>query len=167
MPGYRVLIKGREVIAETLDDLDALLERYPGSGLSDAPSDRHGSNPLNRSTGEGRWPASRFKDFTGRLSAPQVRMLQELVKSPHGRTARDLAQILGFKDAKVFGPLLAAMSKHAKKTGVRIQDIMTNDRIDVGDDESPDVLGNVALCHATSSCVSRPSPLRQGRRDRQ
>lgn len=132
MPGYRVLIKGREVIAETLDDLDALLERYPGSNSSESPTERHGSHGKGA---DGRWPISRFKDFTSRLTAPQVRMLQELVKSPHGRTARDLAQILGFKDAKVFGPLLAAMSKHAKKTGVRIQDVMTTDRIDVGDNE--------------------------------
>jgi hypothetical protein len=135
MPGYRVLIKGREVFAETLDDLDALLERYPGSSGSDANHDERNSSQRSKGGQDGRWPASRFKDFISRLSAPQVRMLQELVKSPHGRTAQDLASILGFRDAKVFGPVLAAMSKHAKKTGVRIQDVLTTDRIDLGDNE--------------------------------
>jgi hypothetical protein len=131
MPGYRVLIKGREVIAETLDDLEALLDRFPGSH---AAPDEHGVH-RPKTTSDGRWPASRFKDFIGRLTDPQRRLLQELVKSQHGKTARDLAQILGFRDAKVFGPVMAAMSKHAKKTGVRIQDVLTTERVDVGDNE--------------------------------
>jgi len=135
MPAYRVLIKGREVFAETLDDLDALLERYPGSGASESGADERHSAQRSKGSQDGRWPASRFKDFISRLSAPQVRMLQELVKSPHGRTAKDLASILGFRDAKVFGPVMAAMSKHAKKTGVRIQDVLTTDRLDLGDNE--------------------------------
>jgi hypothetical protein len=133
MPGYRVVVKGREVIAETLDDLDALLERYPGSSTESASSEKR---PQASKGGiDGRWPASRFKDFTGRLTPPQLRMLQEVVKSQHGKTAKDLAQILGFRDAKVFGPVMAAMSKHAKKTGVRVQDVLVTDRIDVGDGE--------------------------------
>ncbi len=131
---YRTVIKGREVFADTLDDLEALLERYPGSSSEDASNERRTSGP-SKGGGDGRWPASRFKDFTGRLTPPQLRMLHEIVKSQHGKTAKDLAQILGFRDAKVFGPVMAAMSKHAKKTGVRIQDVLTTDRIDVGDGE--------------------------------
>lgn len=132
MAGYRVLIKGREVIAETLDDLEALLERFPGSHAT--PSEEQ-AVPRGRGGVDGRWPPSRFKDFIGRLTDPQRRMLQELVKSQHGKTARDLASILGFRDAKVFGPVMAAMSKHAKKTGVGIQDVLTTERVDVGDNE--------------------------------
>jgi hypothetical protein len=130
---YRTIINGRIVFAETVDDLDALLERYPGSDTDDAVSGPRRGSGGKGSAGDGRWPASRFKDFTSRLSPPQLRMLQEVVKSQHGKTAKDLAQMLGFRDAKVFGPLMAAMSKHAKKTGVRVQDVLTTDRIDVGD----------------------------------
>ncbi|HEV3057063.1 MAG TPA: hypothetical protein VGY48_02395 [Vicinamibacterales bacterium] len=134
MPIFRVVINGREVTAESLDDLEALLDRFPGTHST--PAETHSpSHRAGKAHPDGPWPASRFKDFIGRLTDSQRRMLQELVKSQHGKTARDLAQILGFRDAKVFGPVMAAMSKHAKKTGVRIQDVLTTERIDVGDHE--------------------------------
>jgi hypothetical protein len=134
MARFGIMINGREVFAETLDDLEALLERFPGSATG-GTSSHHADVGRGVKGDAGRWSPSRFKDFTGRLTQPQLRLLQELVKSPHGRTSRDLAQVLGFRDAKVFGPLLAAISKHAKKTGVGIQEVLATERIDVGDNE--------------------------------
>ena len=36
-------------------------------------------------------------------------MLQELVKSSHGKTAKDLAHVVGLATAKSFGPIMAAI----------------------------------------------------------
>jgi hypothetical protein len=135
MAGFRLTVKGHEVIAETIEDLEALLERFPGSSSDNQYQGGQRGARGAKSNPDGPWPPSRFRDFIERLTDSQRRMLQELVKSQHGKTARDLAQILGFSSAKVFGPVMAAISKHAKKTGVRIKDVLTTDRIDVGDNE--------------------------------
>src|SRR6266496_3816955 len=92
--------KGVEIHFDTLDEAIAAAERISGGGsFSDAkPHSHNGGSP----SVDGRWTLSRFKDYVGRLSGPQAKMLQELVKSPHGRTAKDLAPTLGFDSAKAF-----------------------------------------------------------------
>lgn len=62
-------------------------------------------------------------------------MLQELARTPHGRTAKDMAQALGFGSDKAFGPVLAAMSKHAKNAGIDFGEVLTSERITVGRDK--------------------------------
>jgi hypothetical protein len=117
---------------ENLEDAIAYAEKYGGITAAGAQK-----NSAGQRNGEGGpWTMSLFKDYTGRLSATQIRMLQEVVKSGHQRTAKDLASTLGFSSgAKSFGPILAAMSKHAKKAGVSFDAVMKSDRIDVGDEK--------------------------------
>ena len=62
-------------------------------------------------------------------------MLQELEKTPHGRTAKDLASELGLETTKAFGPILAAMSRHAKGVGISHDDVMVSERITIGRDK--------------------------------
>lgn len=114
--------KGESIYFDTLDEAKAAIDAKPGSTKTGTVSD-------------GPWTAARFKDYTSRLSQPQLRMLQELVKSPHGtRTAKDLASSLGFSSSKAFGPVLAAMSKHAKKAGINWETVMRSDRREIGNE---------------------------------
>lgn len=116
--------KGEPIYFDSLDEAKAEIDRR-----ATTPS------PGQKGATDGPWTLSRFKDYTGRLSTQQVKMLQELVKSDHGRTAKDLAPALGFGSAKSFGPVLAAMSKHAKKAGISFDAVMKSDRIDVGNEK--------------------------------
>jgi hypothetical protein len=113
--------KGEPIYFDTLDEAKTAIDGKPGSSKGGAI--------------DGPWTAARFKDYTSRLSQPQLRMLQELVKSPHGtRTAKDLASSLGFTSGKAFGPVLAAMSKHAKKAGIGFETVMHSERKEIGNE---------------------------------
>ena len=129
---YQILYRGVQIQCESLDEAVAMAERLGGGlvGSEDGAGQNHG-----RGVVEGRWTVSRFQDFTGRLSEPQRNMLQELVRNSHGRTAKDLAHTLALSTSKSFGPLLAAMSKHAKKAGVRMEDVLSSERVDLGDEK--------------------------------
>src|SRR5687768_6133276 len=115
-----IMYKGVPIYFETLEDAMEAIDKSGGS--VGASGERKTSRPT---TGDGRWTMSRFNDFIGRLTDGQQKLLRELVSSPHGRMGRDLAPTLGFKSPKAFGPVLAAMSKHAKKTGVGFQEVMS------------------------------------------
>ena len=126
--------KGVEIHFDTFDEAIAAAERLAsgsGGARGDDAAKTNGAGPL---IADGRWTVSRFRDYVGRLSQPQTRMLQELVRTPHGRTAKDLAQVLGFQSAKAFGPVMAAMSKHARNAGIDFAEVLTSDRIVVGRD---------------------------------
>lgn len=116
---------GEPIYFDTLEEARAAIDALSG-GKGKAKTG---------SAGHGPWTASRFKDYTGRLSQPQLKLLQELVKSPEGsKTAKDLASAVQFKSDKAFGPVLAAMSKHAKKAGLSFDTIMRSERKDIGND---------------------------------
>jgi hypothetical protein len=88
------------------------------------------------SGGAGPWTQGRFKDYIARLSAPQVKILQELVKSPSGvKTAKDLASAGGLSGPKAFGPVMAALSKHAKRAGISFDNVLKSERKDIGGEE--------------------------------
>jgi hypothetical protein len=116
--------KGESIYFDTIEEAKAAID----GGM-------RGSVAAAKGGSDGPWTMPRFKDYVGRLSQPQVRMLQELVKSPHGRrTARDLASSIGFNTSKAFGPILAAMSKHAKKAGIGFEAVLKSSREDVGNE---------------------------------
>lgn len=116
--------KGESIYFETLEEAKHAIDG--GTIASGSLSSKNASGP---------WTLSRFKDYTGRLSAPQLRMLAELVRSPDGRTAKDLASALDLGSAKAFGPVLAAMSRHARKIGISFDTVMKSERIDVGNEK--------------------------------
>lgn len=121
--------KGHEIYFDSLEEAIAAIDVI-------ASTDGAAVSQVRRiSASEGRWTVSRFRDFVGRLSAPQTKLLQELVTSPHGKVGKDLAQTLGFKSPKAFGPVLAAMSKHAKKTGIAFNEVLMSTRITIGNDQ--------------------------------
>jgi hypothetical protein len=131
MGTIKIEYRGAVAICESIEDAAALLGRLTGGATSLAGP---GDGARNDVHSEGRWTVARFRDFVGRLSQPQVRMLQELVRIPHGRTAKDLAPTLNFSTPKSFGPIMAAMSKHAKKAGIGIQEVLTSERVSVGNE---------------------------------
>jgi hypothetical protein len=116
---------GEPIYFDTLEEARDAIDKLSGG----KPKAKSGTSA------DGVWTAARFKDYTGRLSQSQLKLLQELVKSPEGsRTAKDLASVAQFKGDKAFGPVLAAMSKHAKKAGLSFDKILKSERKDIGND---------------------------------
>jgi len=114
---------GEPIYFDTLDEAKAAIDGKAGGGKKDP-------------TANGPWTPARFKDYVNRLSDSQQKMLRELVKSPSGqRTAKDLATAASLSSPKAFGPVLAAMSKHAKRAGINFDSVMSSERKEIGGEE--------------------------------
>jgi len=125
----RVSHRGADAFCDTPEEAAELLRLLGGDSNQSQPALQ--THQQKGGDADGRWTLSRFRDFIARLTQQQSKMLEELVRSAHGKTAKDIAQIIGV-NPKALGPMLAAMSKHAKKSGVGIDDVLNNTKIEVG-----------------------------------
>lgn len=128
----KVVHDGIEYQCETADDalaLGAKLRGIPHSGSK--KSAPHSDQPISGS----RWTVTRFQSFVRQLKDKQRKFLSLLLDSADGVTDSSLRHSLGLTTNKAFGPILTGISKQAKKAGVSLQDILTNEKVQLSADE--------------------------------
>lgn len=130
---FRIVHHGVEIFCDTVDDALAIAARLAGAS---EPSGTKHSHPAPQSSQANttRWTVSRFSTFMSELQEQQKKMLKALLSSPDGQTDTSLKQHLGLSSNKAFGPILTGISRKAKKVGVSLTDVLTSERITVGND---------------------------------
>jgi hypothetical protein len=126
---FRVVHQGVEIYCETVDETLEIVARLAGQ-----PAPQKTATSSNSSQVGSRWTASRFVGFMAQLQDQQRKLLRSLVGSPDGMTDSALRQHLGLSSNKAFGPILTGISRRAKKAGVSLTDVLTSERITVGNE---------------------------------
>jgi len=124
-----IVHEGIEYRCDTEDEAIALGARLRGTAHSKKPV--HVDSQIAGS----RWTTSRFKSFIGQLKDNQRKFLSIVLDSPDGVTDSSLRHSLGLTTNKAFGPILTGVSIKAKKAGISLQDILTNEKVQLSADE--------------------------------
>jgi hypothetical protein len=128
---FRVVHQGVEIYCDTVDATLEIVARLAGK----VPAGKSHESTLPSSANAGsRWTISRFNTFMLQLQDQQRKLLRSLVSSPDGQTDSALRQHLGLSSNKAFGPILTGISRRAKKVGVSLADVLTSERISVGNE---------------------------------
>lgn len=132
---YTIEVNGVKVECSTASEAIALI-----NGLRDGYSAPKGTAsqsgspapPAQNPAGGSRWNPDRFKQFCNRLADNQKTFLREIVGSPHGVMDTALRQKLGLSTNKAFGPIVTAISRHAKFVGVSLDDVLESKNVQLG-----------------------------------
>lgn len=127
----KVVHDGIEYFCETPEDAIALGAKLRGLPHSGSRKASHGDQSISGS----RWTVTRFQSFVKQLKDKQRRFLSLVLDSADGVTDSSLRHSLGLTTNKAFGPILTGISKQAKKAGVSLQDILTNEKVQLSADE--------------------------------
>lgn len=133
---FRVKHLGVEIICETVDETMEIVSRLSGQSAHPKGGERPGPT-IAAGVGHAgsRWTVSRFTSFMSQLQDQQRKLLASLVTSPDGQIDSALRSHLGLSSNKAFGPILTGISRRAKKSGVSLADILTSERIPVGNEK--------------------------------
>lgn len=127
----KVIHEGVEYQCETTDEAIELGGKLRGSSPDTPKKHNHSDHAISGS----RWTVTRFQSFIKQLKDNQRKFLSILVDSPDGVTDSSLRGSLGLTTNKAFGPILTGISIRAKKAGVSLQDILTNEKVQLSADE--------------------------------
>jgi hypothetical protein len=142
---YRIVHAGVEIFCDTVDEAIEFATRLAG-GVSTSSRAQHAGTSV-ASSSSSRWTVSRFASFMGQLQDQQRKLLRALVTSPDGQTDTALRQLLGLSSNKAFGPILTGISRRAKKAGVSLNDVLTSERITVGNERVLEFKATPAFTH--------------------
>ena len=131
---FRIVHQGVEIYCETADETLEIVSRLSGQQAPPPSSKTPSSSGASSHPSGSRWTISRFTAFMSQLQDQQRKLLRSLVTSPDGQTDSALRQHLGLSSNKAFGPILTGISRRAKKSGVSLADVLTSERIQVGDE---------------------------------
>jgi hypothetical protein len=128
-----VVLDGREIYCDTLDELEAAATRFwsptnggkNGNGKSQ-PVMPCGPAPVRSS----QWTPARFQRFVQSLNALQEKMLRALIAHPEGLPDATLRELLEIKaiDNRGFGPIIGWMAQRAKKVDLGLLDVVISHR---------------------------------------
>jgi hypothetical protein len=130
----RVVHNGIEIFCETVDETMEIVSRLSGQPITAKGSPSSPPHDRGNSQTSSRWTVHRFTTFISQLQDQQRKLLRSLVTSPDGQTDTALRQHLGLSSNKAFGPILTGISRRAKKAGVSLGDVLSSERITVGNE---------------------------------
>ena len=132
---FRIVHQGVEIYCDTVDETLEIASRLAGQSPSPKAGSPHSAQSHNSGSSVlSRWTVSRFNAFMLQLQDQQRKLLRMLVASPDGQTDTALRQHLSLSSNKSFGPILTGISRRAKKAGVGLTDVLTSERITVGNE---------------------------------
>jgi len=123
----KIVHQGIEFHCETADDAVALAAKLTGAQLPNAQ--HYAGRPEEIAIAGSRWTTSRFQHFMGQLHDQQKKFLKQILGNADGLTDIVLRQSLGLSSNKAFGPILAGVSRRAKKVGVSLQDVLQKEKV--------------------------------------
>lgn len=120
---FKILVQGVEIQCDTVE---AAVELARKLATSSPHSD---GKAVAADMGNSRWTSSRFQNFTSELKDKQRQLLMLVLDNPDGLTDQSLRQTMGVENNNGFGPIMAAISKRAKKLGIQMTEILTTEKV--------------------------------------
>jgi hypothetical protein len=128
----KVIYRDVEILCDTAEEALEVARGVSGSPTVIASKKHQAEGSMVGS----RWTVSRFNSFTKQLKEKQKKFLSLIIESPDAVTDSILRQALGLTTNKAFGPVLAGISRKAKKSGVSLQDVLSSEKVHLSADET-------------------------------
>ena len=131
---FKLAYQGIEITCDSGDELKAALSallEIAGEPQISLPT--LVAPPRVDMNGGSRWTADRFAGFIGHLKTRQKRFLRLLVENPDGLTNETLRREFRLKNNNALAGMITALVKNARKVGVGSGEILTKQRVQIGD----------------------------------
>lgn len=136
-PPFTVIVDGVPIQCETAEQALELVQlaRQAGTNGGDATTNSGRAHRQSSERGSiSRWTERRIKEFLGAISNQQRKLLDELLKSPDGRTDHQLRLALGLASNNALGGVFTGLSRNAKKVGADSNDLFDSEQVMIGDE---------------------------------
>jgi hypothetical protein len=117
--GIRLYLRGNHIECDSAEEAIALLQRIGGIGT--ATFVRYLA-----------WTDTTAKNFLRALTGSQVKLIEELVAHPKGRTDQQLCKALGVRSGRQLAGVFAGLWKNARKVGADPNDVYHRDVTRIG-----------------------------------